>query len=172
MELEFCIKKLADQAVILRSLLAGVSQEQASLKPDPETWSMLETLNHLYREERHDFRARLEHVARQNGFAWPPIEPPGFVEWAFDKNDPAQVLQGFLDERQKSLSWLRSLESPDWNASVEVSFVDSKRTFTAGEFLVSWVAHDLLHIRQLVELHWAQVSRAAQPYSVEYAGGW
>jgi hypothetical protein len=43
---------------------------------------------------------------------------------------------------------------------------------SAGDMFASWVAHDLLHIRQLVELHWAYTTRQLQPYNVEYAGGW
>jgi hypothetical protein len=33
-------------------------------------------------------------------------------------------------------------------------------------------AHDLLHLRQLIELHWAYTQRATQPYQTRYAGDW
>jgi hypothetical protein len=36
----------------------------------------------------------------------------------------------------------------------------------------AWVAHDLLHSRQLVELHWAWVNLQAGGYPVGYAGDW
>ena len=38
--------------------------------------------------------------------------------------------------------------------------------------LAAWVAHDLLHLRQLVELHYAWTAQQLQPYSVAYAGDW
>jgi hypothetical protein len=36
----------------------------------------------------------------------------------------------------------------------------------------AWVAHDLLHVRQLVELHYAYTVERNQPFLVDYAGGW
>jgi hypothetical protein len=35
-----------------------------------------------------------------------------------------------------------------------------------------WVAHDNLHIRQLVELKRAQIERITQPLNIAYAGDW
>jgi hypothetical protein len=43
---------------------------------------------------------------------------------------------------------------------------------SAGDVLVSWVAHDFLHIRQLNEVLYAWNEKQASPYSVQYAGGW
>jgi hypothetical protein len=43
---------------------------------------------------------------------------------------------------------------------------------SAGDMLMSWVAHDLLHLRQLVELHYAYHKQQAQPYDIGYAGDW
>jgi hypothetical protein len=36
----------------------------------------------------------------------------------------------------------------------------------------AWVAHDLLHIRQLVELHYGWTTQQLQPYDAGYAGEW
>jgi len=38
--------------------------------------------------------------------------------------------------------------------------------------MAAWVAHDLLHLRQLVELHYAWTVAKAAPYSLQYAGEW
>jgi hypothetical protein len=43
---------------------------------------------------------------------------------------------------------------------------------TAGDMLTSWVAHDNLHIRQLVELRRAWIEKVSKPYRVQYAGEW
>ena len=43
---------------------------------------------------------------------------------------------------------------------------------SAGDMLTSWAAHDLLHLRQLVELRFAYLARQARPYSLDYAGEW
>jgi hypothetical protein len=38
--------------------------------------------------------------------------------------------------------------------------------------LVSWVEHDILHLRQLGELMHGWNEQQTAPYSVQYAGGW
>ena len=45
-------------------------------------------------------------------------------------------------------------------------------TLSAGDMLVSWVEHDILHLRQMVELMHGWNVKRASPYSVQYAGGW
>ena len=45
-------------------------------------------------------------------------------------------------------------------------------TISTGDMLVSWVEHDILHLRQIVELMHACNVQWASPYSVMYAGGW
>ena len=42
----------------------------------------------------------------------------------------------------------------------------------AGEMFASWVAHDNLHIRQLVELRRSRIVSLAEPFDVGYAGEW
>jgi hypothetical protein len=42
----------------------------------------------------------------------------------------------------------------------------------AGDLLASWIAHDLLHLRQLAGLHFAWNARCLAPYSMAYAGNW
>jgi hypothetical protein len=36
----------------------------------------------------------------------------------------------------------------------------------------SWVAHDNLHIRQLVELRRKRIENLSSQYQIEYAGDW
>jgi hypothetical protein len=42
----------------------------------------------------------------------------------------------------------------------------------AGDMLAAWVAHDLLHMRQLVELHRTYTVTQLAPYDTRYAGEW
>jgi hypothetical protein len=42
----------------------------------------------------------------------------------------------------------------------------------AGDLLAAWVAHDVLHMRQLAELKYAFMAQAMEPYTVKYAGEW
>jgi hypothetical protein len=169
MNLDYVIAQLADHVVVIQSLIGNVSAEQARWKPSTDAWSILEVVHHLYDEEREDFRRRLDHVLFHPDQPWPGIDPRGWViERRYNEQDFKHTVAGFLQERDQSLKWLKGLVSPNWQISYEAPW----GSITAGDLLASWVAHDLLHTRQLVELHWAYTTRQLEPYKVEYAGQW
>jgi hypothetical protein len=169
MELEFFADQMAKHAGTIHSLTLGVSDEQARWKPDLQAWSILEVINHLYDEECADFRVRLDIILHNPAQPWLPINPAGWVsEHRYNQRDLAQSMDNFLNERRESLAWLRGLDAPDWQRSVTAPF----GKMCAGDMLCAWAAHDLLHLRQLVELHWAYTVESAQPYQVTYAGEW
>ncbi len=72
------------------------------------------------------------------------------------------------------MAWLKALPSPNWDKTLQASFSpeDEVLILSAGDVLVSWVAHDFLHLRQVNELLYAWNEKQAAPYSVQYAGGW
>jgi uncharacterized damage-inducible protein DinB len=151
------------------ALVEGVSDEQARWKPDPSSWSILEVANHLYDEEREDFRQRLDIILHRPSEEWPPINPEGWViARGYNQRHVAASLQNLRLERQASLAWLNGLTAPDWDARVTSPF----GSMSAGELLASWAAHDTLHLRQLVELHHDWLVRLAEPYDTGYAGKW
>ncbi len=169
MELEYFLTQMSMHTDAIRSLTLGISTYQARWKPDPESWSILEVINHLYDEERLDFRVRVDILLHHPDQPWPPINPQGWVtERGYNQRDLIESVGDFLKERQKSLAWLKGLENPQWQTSVSVAFGQ----FSAGDIFAAWVAHDLLHLRQLVELHWAYLLQAAEPYKINYAGEW
>jgi len=79
------------------------------------------------------------------------------------------ALDNFLEEREQSIAWLNGLAAPSWE---NVHAFSSSRSIAAGDMLAAWVAHDLLHIRQLVELHWDYHARSTQSIALDYAGIW
>jgi len=168
-DLPACSTQLEQQTHLIERLVAGVSAEQARWKPAPDSWSILEVVSHLYDEEREDFRARLRHILDGANGPPPPIDPGGWVTARrYNERDLASSFAGFLEERRQSLAWLRGLRDPDWDRAIEAPF----GRLRAGDLLMSWLAHDLLHLRQLVELRYAYHRQAAQPYQVDYAGDW
>lgn len=169
MKLEPFIIQMATNAQTIQQLIAGVSDEQARWKPDAESWSILEVVNHLYDEEREDFRVRLDIILHRPDDDWPPIDPLGWVtSRRYNGRDLRQSINNFMNEREKSLAWLRGLDKPDMDAAVE----DPRGRMRAGDMFAAWVAHDLLHIRQLVEVGWAWTTRELAPYDPGYAGEW
>jgi len=169
MNLDHFIAQMANNAASIRSFTQGVSNEQARWKPDADAWSILEVINHLYDEEREDFRLHLDCILHQPNQPWHAIDPQGWVsQRRYNERDLAPSVSNFLHEREQSLAWLKGLPAPNWQAEYTAPF----GRITAGEMFAAWVAHDLLHLRQLVELHWAYTVRAVQPYGVRYAGEW
>ncbi len=79
MEIQSYSAQMASNAASIASLSRWVSDEQARWKPDSQSWSILEVINHLYDEERQDFRLRLEYILFRPGQPWEPIDPQGWV---------------------------------------------------------------------------------------------
>lgn len=169
MDLPTYLPVLAQNALRIRALVEGVDDEAGRWKPSPEAWSILEVVNHLYDEERQDFRVRLDYILNRPGERWPPIDPQGWVsERQYNARDLGESLQNFLSEREASLRGLREVGDFEWTAATETPF----GRVTAGDMFAAWLAHDLLHMRQLIELLYASQRRRLEPFSVAYAGEW
>jgi hypothetical protein len=169
MNLEQQRETMALNAARVRQLVTAVTPAQARWQPEPESWSILEVVNHLYDEEREDFRVRLDIILHQPERPWPPIDPPGWVTIRkYNERDLDESAANFLQERAASLAWLDGLNQPNWESQYNAPFGPIR----AGDMLAAWVAHDLLHLRQLVELHWAYTQSQLEPYRTIYAGRW
>jgi hypothetical protein len=169
MNKSFLVRQLSDNANRISALVRGIKDDEARWKPDPQSWSILEVVNHLYDEERHDFRVRLDIILNHPGQPWPPIDPQGWVEEReYNQREVDPSLENFLAERRVSLEWLATLGEPDWDTVYTSSF----GSMSAGDMFTSWVTHDHLHMRQLVELHRALSEHHAGTYDMSYAGDW
>ncbi len=125
---------------------------------------------HLDDEEREDFRQRVDLTLHRPGEAWPRIDPRGWaVERRYNQRDLGAALADFAAERGRSVAWLRGLAPPDVAAGCDHP---SGTRIRVGDLLVSWQAHDLIHIRQIARLHYEYLAAHAGPYSPDYAGDW
>jgi hypothetical protein len=169
MTYETLFKELKNSTEVIRSLLAGISQEEAQVKPTPDVWSILEVACHLYDEEREDFREHLDFILNRQSEEWHVIHPQEWVtERKYNEKSFAEMRERLFAERLKSLEWLNGLAETDW----DTTYTSEYGSVTAGEMFACWVAHDNLHIRQLVELRRAHIERITQPYPIGYAGDW
>jgi hypothetical protein len=161
--------RLEVNAGVFAALVARVPPEQARWKPEPAKWSVLEVMNHVADEEVEDFRRRLDLTLHQPGEPWPPIDPEGWAkERRYNQRDLDETLQRFLEERRRSVEWLRGLAAPDLERAFQHPKVGHLR---AGDLLASWLDHDLIHIRQITRLHHQWLVERARPYGTDYAGG-
>lgn len=169
MEFNILYQELVNSTEMIRGLTNGIDQEQSQVRPEADSWSMLEVVCHIYDEEREDFRKHLDTILHHPDGDWPPFDPQGWVtERKYNEQNFEEMKEKFIAERQKSLEWLRGLANANWEAAVEKDW----GTMKAGNMFASWVAHDNLHIRQLVELRRNHIERITQPYDIQYAGDW
>jgi hypothetical protein len=169
MEFKILYRELAASTEMIRALLAGIGQEEAQVKPSKSSWSILEVVCHLYDEEREDFREHLDFILHRQHEEWRPIAPQAWVKLRkYNERNFAAMRNKFFLERGKSLAWLRRIRNSDWN----IPYRSKWGTMTAGDMFASWVAHDNLHIRQLVELRRARIEKIARPHHIRYAGEW
>lgn len=170
LSIPYAVERLGRQAATISALIAGVEASQARWKPTPEDWSILEVINHLYDEERDDFRIRLDLTLHRPEADWPAIDPP---QWAIDRRynerNFEESVRNFMAERERSLAWLRGLSAADLATEHVHPQIGA---IPAGDLLASWIAHDCLHIRQLNELQYLFHEQVARPYQVGYAGDW
>jgi len=155
---------------VLPALARQVPEEDRRWRPPAGGWTMMEILGHLADEEEFDFRARIESTLADPARAWRPIEPEQWVhERRYDEADWDATLARWGEERTKSVAWLRDLGDTDWFAQYDHPQLGSLR---AGDLLVSWVAHDALHARQIIRRTYERTLRDGEGFGAEYAGPW
>jgi hypothetical protein len=170
-QLESAIRSLEASALSIAELARPLAPEDRNWKPKPDAWSIHQIVCHLLDEEREDFRQRLRLVLKDPSLEWPPIDPQGWpASRAYDSWSFAETLAAWESERADSLVWLRSLDP----LALALDHAHSMPwgQLRAGDLLASWVAHDLLHLRQITARRFQRTEEFATPYSTRYAGEW
>jgi hypothetical protein len=169
----FLVEKLRAFPAVLAAILDGLTEPEWRFKPGPGDWAIAEILGHLAREEREDFRPRLERTLRDPAQAWPPLDPEGDVARFKDiDGDPRAFLAEFIRLREENLAWLHALGPLDALAWRNAHHHPKGFTVRAGDLLASWADHDTLHARQIIKRRHQRIVRAAGTFGVEYAGAW
>ena len=154
---------------VFKHLFHGLNREQYLWKPQPDKWCLLEILCHLHDEEREDFRARVQHVLQTPEQPLPPIDPQGWVaSRKYMEHDYDEALNDFLAERDESVAYLESLQSPNWDSTLIHPKLGS---MSASLFLNNWLAHDYLHFRQITAVKYMYL-KASTKDALNYAGDW
>ena len=169
MKAPLIINKLAANQGVFQHLFTNISKKEMLWRPYPKHWCLLEILCHLHDNEQEDFKARVQSVLKNPTTPLISIEP---TLWVSERNYLAQnfdkKLTAFLQKRSNSINWLNSLVNPKWE---NVYHHPTYGQLTARNFLVNWLAHDNLHIRQITRIKYLYL----QEYSGEdltYAGNW
>jgi hypothetical protein len=162
-------EELEQNKKVFRELLSNKPKESILWSQNPEKWCLLEVVCHLYDEEREDFRTRVKCVLEDPAAPPPPFDP---LVWVEERNYKEQnydrVFSGFLKERENSVEWLRSIKDPEWSNA----YVHPKLgPMSAYLYLTNWLAHDYLHMRQIIRLKFDYLKWKSGE-SLNYAGDW
>lgn len=163
------IAKLNRNLPVFESLLTDLSTEEIVWKPKSDKWCLLEVICHLLDEESEDFRARIKHIAENPNNEMPKIAPNDWVsERNYLEQDFEEIKEKFFQERRNSIEYLNGLADADF----ETTFVHPHLgKVNAKMFLENWLMHDLIHIRQIVNLK-ANYFRSKTSQNLDYAGNW
>lgn len=158
--------------IAIEAMVCGITDADARFKPPSGAWSILEVVCHLCDEESLDFRARIESTLRDPGAPWPLTDPEGWAtERRYNEQDLAERLKTFARLRSETVAWLSSLTSADWTMAYHHP---RHGPVAAGTLMVSWPAHDALHIRQIAKRLFEIAGCDAAPcgFETRYAGEW
>src|SRR5512141_432904 len=118
MEFQSLYQELQNSTEMIRALLLGVTQEESTVRPEPEAWSMLEVVCHLYDLEREDFREHLDFILHRQNEEYHAIDPQSWVkDRHYNEKNCAEMQANFFAERQRSLEWLTTISHSNWDTT-------------------------------------------------------
>ena len=169
MDASMITSQLAENKQVFSALLEGLPSHMYLWRSKPKKWCLLEIICHLVDEECEDFRARIMHVMDTPDDPFSPIDPEGWVkEREYLKQDYSEKLEEFIEERESSVGWLKSLEAPQWKNTTQHPKLGP---LTAKQLLANWLAHDYHHIRQINTVKYEYLKEHSKE-DLGYAGKW
>jgi len=167
--MQYIIDQLEKNCDVFNNILKDENDAMILWKQSPEKWDLLHIVCHLYDEERDDFRFRVQWVLEKPNDVPPPFNPIKWVtERRYVEQDYKDKLKAFIFERKESIKWLKSLQNPKWDNAFEHTQLGS---LTAKHFLTNWLAHDYLHMKQILKLKFDYLQQQSGE-SLDYAGIW
>lgn len=161
------INHLESHRAVYEKLFLTDSEALIYWKPDKDKWCLLEIVCHLIDEEIEDFRYRVKHTLTTPDQPAPPIDPVGWpTSKKYFEQDFKTSVSRFLEERDLSINWLRSIKNGNWTNEYKHPQIGN---ITAKQFLANWLAHDYLHIRQIMKLKFQYLEHVSGE-DLSYAG--
>ena len=169
MTINHIINQLDNNQFIFERLLRGKQKDEFLWRPLANKWCLLEIVCHLIDEEREDFRDRVKHILENPLNEMPKINPEGWVlEREYVSQNYNEKVSEFLKERSHSIVWLHTKNDANWDNAyhhAKLGFMSAKL------FLTNWLAHDYLHIRQLIRYQYDYLKEKSA-IDLQYAGNW
>jgi len=167
--MNYIIEQLQKNKTVFHYLLKDENSNMVVWKQTPEKWCLLEIVCHLIDEECFDFRFRTQWCLEHPNQMPPPIDPVGWVtNHDYINQDYNAKIAQFLKEREHSIKWLKSLKNVNWNNAFQHPKLG---TMSARLFMANWLAHDYMHIKQILRLKYDYLSHESGE-NLDYAGIW
>ena len=131
----------------LSGLLDEVKQHQWMQRPDPNEWSILQILCHLWQAETEVHQQRLRTILAEDNPFIPVLPPPG-PDIPECHDDGLEVFERFRRERLATREMLTGLDDADWARPARHSIFGLTNLLEMAYFTAQ---HDRLHISQLCQ---------------------
>src|SRR5690348_8122234 len=165
---EQAVAMLRRTPATLTALLRGLPEAWTNATEGPDTWSAYDIVGHLLHSDEVNWieRARiiLEH-GEQGSFD--AFNRTAMFE-KYQGNSLDQLLVAFEQERAKNLATLDELRITPEMLALKGTH-PALGTVTLSQLLATWVAHDLNHIGQIVEVMARQYAEAVGPWRANLA---
>src|SRR5215469_10905568 len=89
---------------IVRALLTGISEEQASWKSSPARFSIAEVLEHMSHIEAHYFRDRFDRILSEDDPQFEPYDTNAFAaSGTYSNREPEESMAHWEEQREDNL---------------------------------------------------------------------
>ena len=131
----------------LHGLLTEVKDQQWLQRPDPDEWSILQILCHLWQAETTVHQSRLRMMLEEDDPFIVALPAPG-PHIAPCHDDGHEIFWRFWQERLKTIDLLGNLSQSDWGRPARHSIFGLTNLLEMAHFTAQ---HDRLHIAQLCQ---------------------
>lgn len=145
---EGIIPQLRGNVGALFGMIDGIKLHYWMQHPDPNEWSILQIVCHLFESEETVQRLRLQQIlALENPFLAESRQPPG-PEAAPCSEDGEQAVRAFVNARLQTIAFLNALQPGDWDRPARHSVFGPTTLLEMAQFTAQ---HDRLHLNQLCQ---------------------
>jgi uncharacterized damage-inducible protein DinB len=140
------ISILRDTPAILQTLIAGMTDEEARVRPQPGGWSVIEVVGHLVDAERRALD-RMDQLQREENPHLEGYDQMELVErQRYREQRLPDVLQTFEGLRTERIAALEALDASGWERSGAFA---RHGPVTLREIVIHMCRHDVTHLAQI-----------------------
>lgn len=141
------IDALASTPSRVQDLTAGLSEEQLSFTPGPETFSIRENVAHLRDIDVRGYEQRVARTLRESHPSLPDIDGSALaIELDYAHQPVVPALEAFAASRARSIALLRAASEADLERTAHY---EGTGTVTLRRILELWLEHDAEHLHDL-----------------------